>query len=85
MVTSLNYFKAKKLIEKHFVKNIPLEKDYQKPKSYYDLNVIDKDSSLKIYKNNQEKVSRACACSISACFFFCSATCFASTAVVMRR
>ena len=57
MVTSLNYFKAKKLIEKHFVKNIPLEKDYQKPKSYYDLNVIDKDSSLKIYKNNQEKVS----------------------------
>jgi predicted Zn-dependent peptidase len=44
MVTSLNYLKAKRLIEKHFVKNIPIRKDYQKPKISYDLNVIDKDS-----------------------------------------
>ena len=57
MVTSLPFFKAKKLVNKHFVQNIPYKQDYKKPVSYYDTNVIDKDSSLKIIKNEQEKIS----------------------------
>lgn len=57
MVTSLPYFKAKKLIDKHFTSKIKFKSDYQKPVTYYDTNVIDKDSSLKIIKNNQEKIS----------------------------
>ena len=57
MVTSLPFFKAKKLINKHFVQNIPFVQEYQKTVSYYESNVIDKDSSLKIIKNEQEKVS----------------------------
>lgn len=55
IVTSLSYLKTKRLINKYFVKNIPFDENYQKQASYYDSNFIDKDSSLKIVKNNQEK------------------------------
>ena len=55
VVTSLSYLKTKRLINEYFVKNIPFDENYQKQVSYYDSNFIDKDSSLKIVKNNQEK------------------------------
>ena len=57
VVSSLPLFKVKKKINNLFVKNIPYDGSYQKMPSYYDLNVIDKPSSLKIFKNEQEKIS----------------------------
>ena len=57
IVTSMPYHKAKKLIMKHFVDNIPLDKCYNKKKSYFDSISIDKESSVKIVKNTQDKIS----------------------------
>lgn len=56
-VTSLSKGKFVKLVNKYFTEKIEFDKDYKNHKSYYETNKIDKDSSLKIYKNNQEKVS----------------------------
>lgn len=57
MATSLSCFKAKRLANKYFVKNIKFNSNYQKPKTYYEATVIDGDSSVKVVKNNQEKIS----------------------------
>lgn len=57
MVTSMSYCKAKKLLNKHFVKQIPFDKNYKKQKSYFESVSIDKESSVKIVKNVQEKIS----------------------------
>lgn len=57
MVTSLSLGKSKKLINEYFVKNISFDPNYVKGKSYYDVASIDKPTSLKIYKNNQEKIT----------------------------
>lgn len=55
--TSLSLFKTKKLINKYFVKQIPFNENYKRIESYYNSKSIDKDSSVKIYKNNQDKIS----------------------------
>ena len=57
MVTSLSFRKAKKLINKKFAETIPYNENYIAVQSYYDKNVINKDSSLKIVKNLQDKIS----------------------------
>ena len=57
LVTSMSYHKAKKLINKHFVKNIPFDKNYKKSKTYFDSISINKESSVKIFKNTQDKIS----------------------------
>lgn len=57
MVTSFSFHKAKKLINKNFASKIQKNEEYQKPSSYFEKSIIDTDSSLKINKNNQEKVS----------------------------
>ena len=57
MVTSMSYHKAKKLIKKYFVNNIPYNKDYKKNKTYFDSISVDKESSVKIVKNTQDKIS----------------------------
>ena len=57
IVTSLPLYKVKKLVKNIFVKNIEYN-DKSKPISkYYDNHFVDKSSSIKIYKNNQEKVT----------------------------
>ncbi len=56
-VTSLSKNKFVRLVNKYFTDKIPFDKDYKEHKSYYGTNKIDHDSSLKIYKNEQEKVS----------------------------
>lgn len=57
VVSSLPICKVKKEIDRLFVRNIPYDEHYKKTASYYDLNAIDKPSSLKIFKNEQEKIS----------------------------
>lgn len=57
VTSSLSLSKIKKLVNKYFVNKIPYKKDYKLVKSYYQTNRIDRDSSLNIYKNEQEKVS----------------------------
>lgn len=57
MVTSLSLSKAKNLLNENFVKQIEFDKNYVKPVSYFEQTKIDKESSLKIYKNNQAKIS----------------------------
>lgn len=57
IVTSLSLFKAKKLVNQNFVKFLPYDENYVKPKSYFEMTKIDKESSLKIYKNSQDKIS----------------------------
>lgn len=57
MVTSLSLSKAKKLVNKHFVSKIEYDESYKKEKSYYESAKIDKPTSLKIIKNNQEKIT----------------------------
>ena len=57
LVTSMSYHKAKKLINKYFVENIPFDKNYVKTKTYFDSISLDKETSVKIVKNNQDKIS----------------------------
>lgn len=57
VTSSLPLFKIKKLVNEHFVKFIPYSEDYFKPESYYKTAKIDKESSVKIYKTAQEKIS----------------------------
>lgn len=57
IATSFSLPKTKKLINKYFVNQIPYNENYQKIESYYNSRAIDKDSSVKIYKNNQDKIS----------------------------
>ena len=57
MVTSLSKSKAKRLINKNFVNHIDFNSAYIKEQSYYQKNLIDGDTSLKIVKNNQTKIS----------------------------
>lgn len=66
MVTSLSYHKAKKLIDKHFTQKIGYNDSYVKQKSYYDVNAIDKETSLKIVKNSQDKITVMLAFKINA-------------------
>lgn len=57
VVTPLSIRKIKKFIDKYFTKNIEYDKNYEKSLSYYDQNIIDKDSSLKIQYKKQPNVS----------------------------
>lgn len=57
VTSSLSLCKIKRLVNKYFASKLHEVKNYKPAKSYYETNVIDKDTSLKIYKNEQEKVS----------------------------
>lgn len=57
IVTSLSLWKTKRLVNKYFSDKISFDEHYKTTKSYYESACIDKPSSLKIYKNKQEKVS----------------------------
>ncbi len=57
MVTSLSVCKAKKLIDKYFTSNVAYDENYKILKSYYSVNQIDKESSVKIVKNEQDKIT----------------------------
>ena len=55
--SSLSLSKIKKLVNQHFVKNIPYNPIFQPVKSHYNDTFIDKSTSLSIIKNNQEKIT----------------------------
>ncbi len=57
VVTNLSLAKIKKLVKKHFADKIPYNSNYKKLESYYDTTDIDKKSSLKIVKKDQEKAT----------------------------
>ena len=57
VVSSLPLFKIKKILDEFFTSKIPFNPDYKVPGTYYNKNKIDKPSSLKIIKNNQEKIT----------------------------
>lgn len=55
--TSMTLAKTKRLINKYFADKIPYNKDYKKPKTYYEKTNVDKKSSLRIYRREKEKKS----------------------------
>lgn len=57
MVSSLSLSKCKKLVDKHFTHKIKYVEGYSKGKTYFEVTKIDKPTSLKIYKNTQDKVT----------------------------
>ena len=57
MVSSLSLHKCKKLIKQYFINKLKFDENYSKGKSYFETARIDKPSSLKIYKNSQDKVT----------------------------
>ena len=57
VVSSLGLGKIKKLVNKIFVPKIPYVVDYKRPQSNFERVNVDKESSLKICKLNQEKTS----------------------------
>ena len=57
IVTSLPAYKVKKMINNIFVKNIEYSLKAKTLKKYYDNHNVNRESSVKIYKNNQEKVT----------------------------
>lgn len=54
-VTSLSLKKVKTLVNEIFVKNIKEVKEYKKPTNCFEKLEVDKPSSLKVYKNSQDK------------------------------
>jgi predicted Zn-dependent peptidase len=57
VVSSLSFWKIKKLVNKKFVKQIPFDPKLKEQKHYYDVDIVNKPSSIKIFKTEQEKVS----------------------------
>ena len=57
VVTNLSLGKIKTLVKKHFADKIPYNSNYKKSESHYDTTDIDKKSSLKIVKKDQEKAT----------------------------
>lgn len=57
VVSSKSHFKIKSLVNKYFVKNIPLKTDAKKIKRHFKETTIDKDSSLMVFQNTQEKIT----------------------------
>lgn len=57
IVTSLPAYKVKKMINNIYVKNIEYSLKAKTLKKYYDNHNVNRESSVKIYKNNQEKVT----------------------------
>ena len=57
VVTNLSLGKIKTLVKKHFADKIPYNSNYKKSESHYDTTDIDKKSSLKRVKKDQEKAT----------------------------
>lgn len=57
VVSSLPLCKVKKMINKCFVERIPQNVNAKPAKNHFDLIDVDKTTSLKVFKQNQEKVS----------------------------
>ncbi len=56
-VSSLPIRRVKKLINEHFSEKLVYQVDYKKNKSYFEAVKIDKPTSLRIIKNNQDKIT----------------------------
>ena len=57
VTTPLSLFKVRRLVNKYFVEKIPYKKESKQPKNYFKDLVIDKESSLSIVNNNQDKIT----------------------------
>lgn len=57
VVSSLSLSKIKKLINKKFADQINYVANYRKHSKYFDINSVNKSSSIKIFKTEQEKVT----------------------------
>lgn len=66
VVSNLSLHKIKKLVNDNFVKKIPFNNNYKKARSYYEISQIDKPSSLRVVKKDQEKASVLISIKINA-------------------
>ncbi len=57
IVTSLPLHKVKKLVNQKFTNKISYDPNLKQMQRYFDIDIVNKPSSIKIYKNEQEKVT----------------------------